>query len=100
MSYMNEWYREEDISGEHGRRGMFRTYDTDGYTLADAINDAKNEGFDSLEEYLEDFADNLHGEWCWGSDRDYTGGYKVIAKFNNWIVKEWNGQLIFDEYYG
>lgn len=101
----NEWYDEEDFTGEHGEQGMFRTYDTNGYTLKQARQDAKSEGFNSLEEYLENFANNLDCNWCWGTDNDYEGGYKVIARFNAlfnhyWVVKFYNGQLIFDEYYG
>lgn len=97
----NEWYEEEDYNGHTGEPGMIRSYDIGTYYDSNAEVDAKENGFDNLEDYLKYYFDEIKTEcpWYWqkiGPGYGYHGN--TIFKEGGIVCKEIYGQIMFDEY--
>ena len=97
----DEWYEEEDYDGNTGTDGMIRSYDIGTYYMSNAENDAKENGFDDVAEYLEYWFDEIRQEcpWYWtkiGSGYGYNGD--TVFKNDGIVCKDIFGQIMIDEY--
>lgn len=96
-----EWYGEEDYDGNVGEPGMIRSYDV-GYMSTDNEEMAAQEqGYNSLEDYLNDWFFEIQPDcpWYWqkiGNGYGYHGN--TIFKENGVVCKDIYGQIMFDEY--
>ena len=99
MAY-DEWLSEEDYDGHTGKKGMIRSYHIGTYYDANAEEDAKENGYDNLAKYLEDWFDEIQPEcpWYWtkiGPGYGYHG--TTIFKRGGLTCKNIYGQIMFDE---
>lgn len=97
----NEWYQEEDYNGNYGQPGMIRSYNIGAYYVSNAEQDAKESGFNSLEEYLKYWVNEILPDcpWEWtkvGNGYGYNGD--TLVKMDGIIVKDIYGQIMVDEY--
>lgn len=98
---VEDFYSEEDYDGKTGEPGMVKSYDIGYYTVSQAESDAHENGYDSLENYLNFWWGEIGYEtpWTWeklGSGYGYNG--KTIAAIDNVRIKDIYGQIIIDEY--
>ena len=96
-----EWYNEEDYNGNVGEEGMVRSYDIGGYYIGQAEQDAMENGYDDVAEYLEYWFDEIQAEcpWYWqkvGNGYGYNG--TTIFQNDGIVCKDIYGQIIIDEY--
>ena len=96
----SEWYDEQDYDGKTGEPGMVRSYDIGTYYDANAENDAKECGYDNLEDYLKYWFGEIKADcpWYWqkiGNGYGYHGN--TIFKDGGVTCKEIYGQIMFDE---
>ena len=97
----DEWYQEEDYDGNVGSEGMVRSYDIGAYYLSNAEQDAKENGFDNVEDYLKYWFDEVKPDcpWYWqkiGSGYGYNGN--TIFREGGIVCKDISGQIMVDEY--
>ena len=98
---VEDFYSEEDYDGKTGEPGMVKSYDIGYYTVSQAESDAHENGYDSLEDYLNFWWGEIRYEipWTWeklGSGYGYNG--ETIATIDNVKIKDIYGQIIVDEY--
>lgn len=98
---VEDFYSEEDYDGKTGEPGMVKSYDIGYYTVSQAESDAHENGYDSLEDYLNFWWGEIGYEipWTWeklGSGYGYNG--ETIATIDNVKIKGIYGQIIVDEY--
>ena len=98
---VEDFYSEEDYDGKTGEPGMVKSYDISYYTVSQAESDAHENGYDSLEDYLNFWWGEIGYEipWTWeklGSGYGYNG--ETIATIDNVKIKDIYGQIIVDEY--
>lgn len=99
--YNDEFYSEEDYDGHTGEPGMVKSYDFGTYYLGQAEIDAKNSGYDNVEDYLQFWFDEIKTDcpWYWtkiGSGYGFNG--KTIFKNGQVVCKDIFDQIIIDEY--
>lgn len=97
----DEWYEEEDYNGHIGEPGMIRSYDIGTYYDGQAEEDAAENGYDNVEEYLRYWWNEVQPEcpWYWtkvGSGYGYNG--TTIFRDGQTVCKNIYGQIMFDEY--
>lgn len=94
----DEWYEVEDYAGNTGSEGMYRSYDIGTYYTGTAEEDAKESGFDSLEEYLQYWFEEVKNElpWYWSDDKAYKG--ETIFMNDGVVCTDLYGQILFSEY--
>lgn len=100
-SVNDEWYNEEDYDGNVGEKGMVRSYNIGTYYESQAEEDAHENGYDNLEDYLRFWWSEVQPEcpWYWtkiGSGYGYHG--TTIFRDGQTVCKEIYGQIMFDEY--
>ena len=61
----DEWYGEEDYNGNVGEKGMIRSYDIGTYYDSQAEQDAKENGYDDVAEYLRYWFNEIKPECPW-----------------------------------
>jgi hypothetical protein len=96
-----EWYDEEDYDGNVGEEGMIRSYDIGTYYVGQAEEDARENGYDDVADYLEYWFSEIQSEcpWYWqkvGSGYGYNG--TTIFKNDGIVCKDIYGQIMVDEY--
>lgn len=95
----SEWYDEEDYDGKTGEPGMVRSYDIVYYDF-DAEEDAKENGYDNIEDYLRFYFNEIKPDcpWYW---KKKDGGYgfngNTIFKEGGLTCKKIYEQIMFDE---
>ena len=99
--YNDEFYSEEDYNGNTGEPGMVKSYDIGTYYLSQAEEDAKENGYDDVAEYLDYWFNEIKQEcpWYWqkiGSGYGYNGN--TIFKNGQVVCKDIFDQIIIDEY--
>lgn len=97
----DEWYQEEDYNGNIGEEGMVRSYDIGAYYDGNAEQDARENGFDNIEDWLRYYFDEIRQDcpWYWtktGSSYGYNG--ETIFRDGQLVCKNIYGQIMFDEY--
>jgi hypothetical protein len=97
----DDWYQEEDYNGNIGEEGMIRSYDIGTYYIGTAEEDAKENGFNDVAEYLQYWFSEIQGEcpWYWtkvGHGYGYNGN--TIFKHDGVVCKDIYGQIMVDEY--
>ena len=97
----DEFYNEEDYDGNVGRKGMVKSYDIGYYTVDQAKQDAQENGYDNLSDYLKFWFNEIQQEcpWTWeklGNGYGFNG--KTIFDENGVRCKDIFGQIIIDEY--
>lgn len=98
---VDDFYNEEDFNGNVGQVGMVKSYDIGHYYTDQAELDAKENGYNSLEEYLKFYWSEIGGEcpWTWqrlGSGYGYNG--TTLAEIDGVRFKDIYGQIMVDEY--
>lgn len=96
-----EWYDEEDYDGKTGKPGLIRSYDIGTYYMPNAKEDAKENGYKNVAEYLSYWFNEIKPDcpWYWqqaGSGYGYNGN--TIFKEGGLVCKEIYDQIMFDEY--
>ena len=96
-----EWYDQEDYNGNVGEEGMIRSYDIGAYYIGQAEEDAAENGYDDVAEYLEYWFNEIQHDcpWYWqriGSGYGYNG--TTIFKNDGIVCKDIYGQIMVDEY--
>ena len=96
-----DWYDEEDYDGNVGEEGMIRSYDIGTYYVGQAEEDARENGYDDVADYLEYWFSEIQSEcpWYWqkvGSGYGYNG--TTIFKNDGIVCKDIYGQIMVDEY--
>lgn len=99
--YNDEFYSEEDYNGNTGEPGMVKSYDIGTYYLSQAEEDAKENGYDDVADYLDYWFNEIKQEcpWYWqkiGSGYGYNGN--TIFKNGQVVCKDIFDQIIIDEY--
>ena len=97
----DEWYEEEDYNGYTGEPGMIRSYEIGTYYIDQAEEDARENGYDDVAEYLKFWFSEIQPEcpWYWtkaGSGYGFNG--KTIFKLDGIVCKDIYGQIMVDEY--
>ena len=97
----DEWYEEEDYDGHTGEEGMIRSYNIGTYYIDQAEEDAKENGYDDVADYLEYWFSEIQPDcpWYWtkvGSGYGYNGD--TIFVNDGIVCKDIYGQIIVDEY--
>ena len=104
---VDEWYAQEDDFGKTGEYGMVRSYDIGYMILENCENNAKEMGYDNVEDYLRLWAGECTLAECpfqWqrlGSGYGYHGRtlFEADDIVNGHLVcKEIYGQIMFDAY--
>ena len=96
-----DWYDEEDFDGNTGEEGQIRSYDVGYYTIDQAEQDAQENGYNDVAEYLKYWFSEVQPEcpWTW---QDTGGGYgyngDTVFEEEGVVCKDIYGQLMFDEY--
>lgn len=96
----DEWLSEEDYDGHTGEPGMIRSYDIGTYYDSNAEKDARENGYEDVAKYLEDWFDEIQPDcpWYWqkiGPGYGYHG--TTIFKRGGLTCKNIYGQIMFDE---
>lgn len=97
----DDFFNEEDSNGNYGQPGQVKSYDIGYYSTANAEEDARQSGFDSLEEYLTFWWREVGPEvpFTW---QTLGGGYgfhgDTIAQIGNVCIKAIYDQIMVDEY--
>lgn len=97
----DDFFNEEDSNGNYGQPGQVKSYDIGYYSTANAEEDARQSGFDSLEEYLTFWWREVGPEvpFTW---QTLGGGYgfngDTIAQIGNVCIKAIFDQIMVDEY--
>ena len=96
-----EWYDQEDYNGNVGEEGMIRSYDIGTYYIGQAEEDAAENGYDDVAEYLEYWFNEIQHDcpWYWqriGGGYGYNG--TTIFKNDGIVCKDIYGQIMVDEY--
>ena len=95
----DEWYEEEDYDGKTGEPGLIRSYDIGTYYTNQAEEDAEENGFNSLEEYLLHWFNEIKTDCPWYWTQKSGGNYKTLAQEDGVVIKELPGdQIVVDEY--
>lgn len=97
----DEWYGEEDYNGNVGEKGMIRSYNIGTYYDGQAEQDAKENGYDDVAEYLRYWFNEIKPECPWEWTRIGNGyGYHgtTIFKEDGVVCKDIYGQIMIDEY--
>lgn len=101
------WLSEEDAFGKIGAYGAVRSYDVGYMTLDNCEMDAKECGYDSVEDYLRSWASEASlaectFQWQWlGSGYGFHGTTLFEADdivHGHLVCKEIYGQIMFDAY--
>ena len=97
----DEWYEEEDYDGHTGEEGMVRSYNIGTYYIDQAEEDAKENGYDDVADYLEYWFSEIQPDcpWYWtkvGSGYGYNGD--TIFVNDGIVCKDIYGQIMVDEY--
>ena len=96
-----EWYDEEDYNGNTGEPGLIRSYDIGTYYMSQAEEDAKENGYDDVAEYLSYWFNEIKPDcpWYWQqTGRGYGYNGNTIFKEGGLVCKEIYDQIMFDEY--
>lgn len=96
----DEWLSEEDYDGHTGEPGMIRSYDIGTYYDSNAEKDARENGYEDVAKYLEDWFDEIRPDcpWYWqkiGPGYGYHG--TTIFERGGLVCKNIYGQIMFDE---
>ena len=96
-----DFYSEEDEFGNVGEPGMVKSYDIGYYSVDNAMLDAKEFGYENLQDYLKfwwnEVSDDIPFTWeKLGSGYGYHG--TTLLKLGNVVFKEIYGQIMVDEY--
>ena len=102
----DEWYQEEDYNGNVGEKGMIRSYEIGMYYDSNAEQDAKENGYDNLADYLRYYFDEIRPEcpWYWtkiGNGYGFNGDTifsEAVPNGGTVVCKNIYGQIVFDEY--
>lgn len=97
----DEWYAEEDYDGNVGEEGMIRSYDIGTYYVGQAEQDAQENGYDDVAEYLQYWFDEIKNEcpWRWTKiGRGYGYNGSTIFREGGIVCKDIYGQIMVDEY--
>lgn len=97
----DDFFNEEDSNGNYGQPGQVKSYDIGYYSTANAEEDARQNGFDNLGDYLAFWWKEVGSEvpFTWqtlGSGYGFNG--KTIAQMGNVQIKEIFDQIMVDEY--
>ena len=94
----DEWYQVEDYDGNTGNPGDYRSYELGHSYVDSAIENAKESGYDSLEDYLFYWLDEVKDglPWYWSNDNAYKG--ERLFTHDGFTFYDLYGQLILDEY--
>ena len=97
----DDFFNDEDSNGKHGQPGMIKSYDIGHYTTDNAESDAKENGYNNLEDYLRSYWNEVGYEcpfeWVTpGNGYGWNG--KTIFTDGGLKCKDIFGQIIFDEY--
>lgn len=98
----DEWYEQEDYDGHTGEPGMVKSYDIGTYYIDRAENDAKECGYDEVDDYLKFWFSEIQPEcpWYWqkiGSGYGFNG--TTIFRLGGIVCKDIYGQIMVDEYH-
>lgn len=97
----DDFFNEEDSNGNYGQPGQVKSYDIGYYSTANAEEDARQNGFDNLEDYLTFWWREVGPEvpFTW---QTLGGGYgfhgDTIAQIGNVCIKAIYDQIMVDEY--
>lgn len=96
-----DFYSEEDEFGNVGEPGMVKSYDIGYYSVDNAMLDAKECGYENLQDYLKfwwnEVSDDIPFTWQkLGSGYGYHG--TTLLRLRNFVFKDIYGQLMIDEY--
>lgn len=96
-----DFYSEEDEFGNVGEPGMVKSYDIGYYGVDNAELDAKECGYENLQDYLKywwgEVSDDTPFRWQkLGSGYGYHG--EELLRLGNFVFKDIYGQLMIDEY--
>ena len=96
-----DFYSEEDEFGNVGEPGMVKSYDIGYYSVYNAMLDAKECGYENLQDYLKfwwnEVSDDIPFTWQkLGSGYGYHG--TTLLRLGNFVFKDIYGQLMIDEY--
>lgn len=97
-SLYDEWYEEEDYDGNVGEPGMVKSYDIGHYYLSQAEEDAEENGYDNVVDYLKYWFNEIEPEcpWYWTKvNSNYQMQGNVLFKENNIICMEFADQILF-----
>ena len=97
----DEWYEQEDYNGNTGEPGMIKSYEIGTYYMSQAEEDARECGYDNVEDYLEYWFSEIQPEcpWYWtktGGGYGYNG--TTIFKNDGVVCKNIFDQIMIDEY--
>jgi hypothetical protein len=96
-----EWYDEEDYDGNTGQMGFIRTYNIGTYYVSNAEEDAKECGYEGLNDYLSFWFNEIKQDcpWYWTQvGRGYGFYGTTLFQEGNVRFKEIYGQIMVDEY--
>ena len=96
-----DFYSEEDEFGNVGEPGMVKSYDIGYYSVDNAMLDAKECGYENLQDYLKfwwnEVSDDIPFTW-----EKLGGGYgyhgTTLLRLGNVVFKEIYEQIMVDEY--
>ena len=96
-----DFYSEEDEFGNVGEPGMVKSYDIGYYSVDNAMLDAKEFGYENLQDYLKfwwnEVSDDIPFTWeKLGSGYGYHG--TTLLRLGNVVFKEIYEQIMVDEY--
>ena len=96
-----DFYSEEDEFGNVGEPGMVKSYDIGYYSVDNAMLDAKECGYENLQDYLKfwwnEVSDDIPFTWeKLGSGYGYHG--TTLLRLGNVVFKNIYEQIMVDEY--
>lgn len=96
-----DFYSEEDEFGNVGEPGMVKSYDIGYYSVDNAMLDAKERGYENLQDYLKlwwnEVSDDIPFSWeKLGSGYGYHG--TTLLRLGNVVFKEIYEQIMVEEY--
>ena len=96
-----DFYSEEDEFGNVGEPGMVKSYDIGYYSVDNAMFDAKECGYENLQDYLKfwwnEVSDDIPFTWeKLGSGYGYHG--TTLLRLGNVVFKNIYEQIMVDEY--
>ena len=96
-----DFYSEEDEFGNVGEPGMVKSYDIGYYSVDNAMLDAKEFGYENLQDYLKfwwnEVSDDIPFTWeKLGSGYGYHG--TTLLRLGNVVFKNIYEQIMVDEY--
>lgn len=96
----DEWYQEEDYNGNIGEPGLIKSYDIGTYYTGQAEQDAQENGYDNMVDYLKFWFDEIKTEcpWYWTKvNNNYKMQGNILFEENNVICIDFCDQILIYE---